>query len=167
PERPLPRSTESSLRTMPRAAGRQIDAYFGLPGRPRSQALLAGGHQPYGAREDLELRRPADHRTRQSAQHDNWSGLRQLLARWSRQEEPHAVARSRGRPARMEGGRQLHDVPCIPRRSGFKGAATAIETAAACEGALRVLPQPERNDQAAEPGDVRRRPEPCEQPARG
>src|SRR5262245_66103132 len=67
----------------------------------------------------------------------------------------------------MEGGRQLHDVPCIPQRRGFKGAATAIETAAACEGALRVLPQPERNDQAAERGDVCWRPEPGEQRARG
>jgi hypothetical protein len=88
----------------------------------------------------LELHFSSDHYTRQSAQHDNWSRLRQLLARWPRQEESHAVARPRGRPARMEGGRQLHDLPCISRRCGFKGPATAIETTAASEGALRVVP---------------------------
>src|SRR5262249_12337197 len=126
PERPLPQPTESSLRTMPRAAGRKVDAYFGLPGRPRSQTLLAGRLKRYRARAVLELYLSSDHDTWQSAQHDNWSRLRQLLARWPRQEEPHAVARSRGRPARVEGGRQLHDVPCIPRRCGFERSATAI-----------------------------------------
>src|SRR5262249_32043374 len=59
----------------------------------------------------------------------------------------------------MEGGRQLHDLPCIPRGCGFQGPATAIETTAApkelcesCHSQSGTTKQPNREMYAGGPG---------------